>query len=86
MGARIRGALGLVIVAVVRVVAAFVVGFRGAVRHPDAFYDPPPAVPAAPGSLLRQEPFSRGLPAGARGWRILYTSPASTAPPRSRAP
>ena len=74
MGARIRGALGLAVVAVVRVVVAVVARFRGGVRHPDAFYEAPPSVPSAPGTLLRQEPFSRGLPPGSRGWRILYTS------------
>lgn len=41
---------------------------------PDAFYTPPPDVPARAGVLLRQEPFTRQLPAGARGWRILYTT------------
>ncbi|CAN7567808.1 alpha/beta hydrolase [Phenylobacterium sp. LjRoot219] len=44
-------------------------------RPPDAFYDPPAAVPARPGVLLRQEPLTDvTLPAGLRGWRILYTT------------
>ena len=42
--------------------------------RPDAFYTPPAGVPAAPGALLRSEPFSRGAPAGAQAWRILYTT------------
>lgn len=44
-------------------------------RAPDAFYDPPPDRPGRPGVLLRSEPL-RGvtLPAGMRGWRILYTT------------
>jgi alpha-beta hydrolase superfamily lysophospholipase len=42
--------------------------------RPDAFYTPPAGVPATPGALLRGEPFSRGAPAGARAWRILYTT------------
>jgi acetyl esterase/lipase len=74
MGARIRGALGLVVVSIVRVAAWIASRFRGGNRHPDAFYDPPASVPAAPGALLRQEPFTRGLPPGAMGWRVLYTS------------
>jgi alpha-beta hydrolase superfamily lysophospholipase len=41
---------------------------------PDAFYDPPGQVPSQPGRLLRVEPFDRGLPDGAVGWRILHTT------------
>lgn len=41
---------------------------------PDAFYTSPADVPATPGALLRSEPFERGVPAGARAWRILYTT------------
>lgn len=41
---------------------------------PDAFYDPPSTLPSAPGVLLRQEPFTRAVPAGGRAWRILYTT------------
>jgi len=40
----------------------------------DAFYTPPPDVPAQPGQLVRQEPYARHVPAGAQGWRILYTT------------
>lgn len=44
-------------------------------RAPDAFYDPPSQVPAKPGLLLRSEPLNDvTLPAGVRGWRILYTT------------
>jgi len=42
--------------------------------EPDAFADPPSALPQTPGSLIRTEPFTRGVPAGARGWRLLYSS------------
>ena len=42
--------------------------------RPDAFYTPPASVPQAPGTLLRQEPLTRGIPATARAWRILYTT------------
>jgi pimeloyl-ACP methyl ester carboxylesterase len=45
------------------------------VHAPDAFYDPPAEVPARPGELLRSEPLRDvTLPAGTRGWRILYTT------------
>ncbi|HYX31327.1 MAG TPA: alpha/beta hydrolase, partial [Pyrinomonadaceae bacterium] len=44
-------------------------------RVPDAFYDPPSDVPRKPGALLRSEPLRDvTLPAGLRGWRILYTT------------
>jgi pimeloyl-ACP methyl ester carboxylesterase len=39
---------------------------------PDAFYAPPTDLPQEPGALLRQADFDRGVPPGARGWRILY--------------
>jgi acetyl esterase/lipase len=45
------------------------------VRAPDAFYDPPASLPRRPGALLRSEPLRDvTLPAGMRGWRILYTT------------
>jgi alpha-beta hydrolase superfamily lysophospholipase len=47
--------------------------------QPDAFYDPP-AQPGDPGALLRSEPYTKDLPAGARGWRILYTTKRGNSP------
>jgi pimeloyl-ACP methyl ester carboxylesterase len=42
---------------------------------PDAFYDPPPDLSRQPGALLRSEPLKDVmLPAGMRGWRILYAT------------
>jgi pimeloyl-ACP methyl ester carboxylesterase len=42
---------------------------------PDAFYDPPSDLPHQPGALLRSEPLKDViLPAGMRGWRILYAT------------
>ena len=42
---------------------------------PDAFYDPPSAISQQPGALLRSEPLKDViLPAGVRGWRILYAT------------
>jgi len=45
------------------------------VNAPDAFYDPPSNVSRQPGALLRSEPVKDViLPAGVRGWRILYAT------------
>jgi acetyl esterase/lipase len=42
---------------------------------PDAFYDPPSDLSRQPGALLRREPLKDvTLPAGMRGWRILYAT------------
>src|SRR5437763_13542481 len=42
---------------------------------PDAFYDPPSDMSHQPGALLRSEPLKDViLPAGIRGWRILYAT------------
>src|SRR5437667_4470335 len=42
---------------------------------PDAFYDPPSDMSHQPGALLRSEPLKDViLPAGMRGWRILYAT------------
>lgn len=40
----------------------------------DEFYAAPRTVPDEPGQLIRAEPFARGVPAGAEGWRVLYTT------------
>jgi uncharacterized membrane protein HdeD (DUF308 family)/pimeloyl-ACP methyl ester carboxylesterase len=40
----------------------------------DDFYTAPDRVPEEPGSLLRAEPFQRGIPDGALAWRVLYTT------------
>ncbi len=44
------------------------------IPRPDAFYTSPAGSPVAPGVLLRGEPYERAAPAGARAWRILYTT------------
>lgn len=41
---------------------------------PDAFYTPPADVPSEPGTLLRAEPYTVGVPEGATAWRMLYTT------------
>src|ERR1700732_1400675 len=44
-------------------------------HSPDAFYDPPSDLSRQPGALLRSEPLKDViLPAGMRGWRILYAT------------
>jgi len=49
---------------------------------PDAFYDPPSSLPNNPGTLLRSEPLKDVvLPAGVRGWRILYSTTVDDSTP-----
>ncbi|WP_228407072.1 lipase family protein [Leucobacter muris] len=42
--------------------------------EPGRFYAAPAEVPSEPGRLLRAEPLTTGVPAGAQAWRILYTT------------
>lgn len=62
--------------ALVLLVAVAVLAFWVATRNPaiDAFYDPPDDLSAAPGTILRSEPFEDGIPTGARAWKVLYIS------------
>ena len=51
-------------------------------RAPDEFYDPPSDLPHRPGALLRSEPLKDViLPAGIRGWRILYATTVDDSTP-----
>ena len=51
-------------------------------RAPDGFYDPPTGAPHQPGALLRSEPIKDViLPAGIRGWRILYATTVNDSTP-----
>src|SRR5207248_8311273 len=51
-------------------------------HKPDAFYDPPSDLPRQPGGLLRSEAFKDViLPAGIRGWRILYATTVDDSTP-----
>lgn len=64
---------------VLGVVAILVVGLVGAwwwstPATPDEFYAAPATPPAEPGTLIRSEPLTRGVPEGAKAWRILYTT------------
>jgi pimeloyl-ACP methyl ester carboxylesterase len=58
--------------------------FRASItaHAPDAFYDPPSGEPRKPGELLRSEPLKDViLPAGMRGWRILYATTVDDSTP-----
>src|SRR5436190_7082432 len=59
---------------VILLLALIVVWFLAKPPRPGAFYKPPAQIPENPGALLKAEPFSRGVPAGVKGWRILYTT------------
>ena len=55
-------------------------------RAPDAFYDPPSDLSRQPGALLRNEPLKDViLPAGMRGWRILYATTVDDSTPATAA-
>ncbi len=41
---------------------------------PDAFYTAPNELPSQRGELIRTEPLTIGVPAGARAWKMLYTT------------
>ena len=58
------------------------VGTSITARAPDAFYDPPSDRSRQPGALLRSEPLKDViLPAGMRGWRILYATTVDDSTP-----
>lgn len=56
------------------VLAVTVCWFLSRPDAPEAFYDSPARAIGVPGTLLRSEPFTRDVPANARGWRILYAT------------
>ncbi len=64
----------LVALAVVLVLLGVSSKLHGGSPQPDEFYSAPSDVPDTPGQLLRSEPFSRAVSAGAQAWRILYTT------------
>src|SRR4026208_2447354 len=58
--------------------------FRASItaHAPDAFYDPPSGTSHKPGALLRSEPLKDVIvPAGVRGWRILYATTVDDSTP-----
>jgi acetyl esterase/lipase len=66
------GGLAGILVVVAAAAAVFVIWTRN--PSPGAFYDPPSDVPDEPGTIIRSERFTDGIPDGARGWRVLYAS------------
>jgi hypothetical protein len=67
--------IGLAALLVVAGVAIGITLYVTRAPDPGPFYDPPAgADDAAPGALLRDEPFTAGIPEGARAWRILYST------------
>lgn len=71
MGRLLRVAMWIAALLVVAIAAAW---WSARPAAPDAFYDVPAQRPAEPGALLKSEPFTKGVPAGTRAWRILYTT------------
>lgn len=67
--------IGLAALVVVAGVAIGIALYVTRAPDPGPFYEPPAgADAAAPGTLLRDEPFTAGIPEGARAWRILYST------------
>ncbi len=62
---------GLAILVIGAVVVFFVVTRN---PEPGTFYAPPDDLSAAPGTILRSEPFDDGIPGDAQAWKILYVS------------
>jgi alpha-beta hydrolase superfamily lysophospholipase len=69
----------LLLAAIVAVVI-FAIWTAARPAQPDAFYNAPAEKPGEPGALLRSEPYAKQLPAGARGWRILYATKRGETP------
>lgn len=69
---RTIGAVCAVALAAAAVVTS--IALRGGTPVVDDFYVAPRTVPSEPGQLIRAEEFTRGVPDGAVGWRILYTT------------
>ena len=58
------------------------VGASITAHAPDAFYNPPSDLPHHPGTLLRSDTLKDViLPAGVRGWRILYATTVDDSTP-----
>lgn len=72
---RWRRTIGAVcVVALAAGAVALSIGLRDGTPVVDDFYASPRTVPGEPGELIRAEPFTRRVPEGATGWRILYTT------------
>lgn len=69
-----RTAVALVSVAVAVTAVVVTAPLREGSTVVDEFYAAPRTIPDQPGELVRYEPFTREVPDGAIGWRILYTT------------
>lgn len=69
-----RALRGLGWIAAIGAILAAIGWWVSAPSTPDDFYTPPASPPAAHGILLQAKPYTQGVPAGARAWRILYTT------------
>jgi acetyl esterase/lipase len=74
-----RGLIGRVVGLVIKlmvllVIATAIAWIATRPATPDAFYNHALPQDAALGTLLKSEPFTRAVPAGAKGWRILYVT------------
>lgn len=72
--------IGKVVAAVAALAVAVPVAAIAGVRpgELDDFYATPRTMPSEPGVLIDAEKFTRGVPEGARGWRILYSTTRSS--------
>lgn len=73
-GPAVRLARALIVLAILFALLLAAAWLYARPASPDAFYDPPPGPLPPAGKLLRAEPFTRDVPAGARAWRILYAT------------
>lgn len=72
--ARTLGAAASLVIAVALAAgSAWVLG-GAPLPEPGSFYTPPAEVPSERGRLIRAEPLTTGVPAGAEAWTILYTT------------
>jgi len=67
--------IGLAALVAVAGVAVGIALYATRAPEPGPFYEAPAGTDdAAPGTLLRDEPFTAGIPEGATAWRILYST------------
>lgn len=73
---RLAGKLFGFLVKLVMLLALLIVStwFASRPETPDSFYSAPHPERAAAGTLIKSEAFTAAIPAGAKGWRILYVT------------
>ena len=85
-GTRPRRLIGFIVkAAVVIALAVAIAWFAARSSKPDAFYSHSLPADAVSGTLLKSEGFSKGVPEGAEGWRILYNTTRGGKPALSSA-